>query len=663
MATNFKFPGVYPQINDLSGVIATNAVTACAYVGEAAFGPVLKPTLLSSLQNFTDRFGALDPRYGYAGYSLAVASDTIDTHYFVRVVPVGDPEANPEDRINDATWAATTVLKKDSVKEQPISEGYWYEEITAAEESRDAGFASGLFAKDDFESSMIITANNPNNRKIYVSVSDSTINDNRASAVAAPTVLNWESGSFSSEGNESGKRSQTTVTVSVPASVVDGLEEGGYIAVSRMSNNALNGTFKVLDWVVEDNIAKISYVVDSVVKSVNDSNARVGRFPDANQTTFAINVYEKVGRTMQQLESFEFCTLYKSKDSYGNSMFVEDVVNTQSNYIEVFANNNFTDEDPDAIVQPMEVEYLALTGGQSGVWSDYSAKIRDLCNAWDLFKDRISYNVSLLMNCGYVNKSEVAYQSKMMEVAEYRRDCFCLFDAPSTLTDEEDLIDWRRNIQGFTSYRGAIFAPWVKAYDSTQGRGNFMMCPSAYIAKIMGAYDPWVACAGLNRGALSNATVSPTGLSAYYNDTVGGVLYTDNQINCLIRNSGAGYYNWGQRTCQQKPSSLDRINVARTVIYVETILRDAARWHVFENNTAYERTQITLQFSNFLDTVLTAGGIQDFQVICNDTNNPNTVIENNQLYIDVYIWPTYTAEVIILRTNLMNGDTTISMSS
>lgn len=655
MAINYRFPGVYAQINDLSGIINTAAVTTCAYVGEAEYGPVLKPTLLSGLAGYTSRFGSISSKYGYMGYSLAVASDTIDSHYVVRVVPVGDPTASEEERENDATWAATTILKKDSKVEQPISEGYWYEEITAAENSRDAGYASGLFKTDDMDSAFMVTATDPNNRKFYISVSDSTINDNKAAAVVAPTVLEVDSGSA-----DINVPAQTTVTVSVPSSVVDGLEEDDYITVSRMTNQALNGTFKVYDWVIEGQVAKISYIVPGIQRSTNDSNARIGKYPDPNQTTFTLNVFEKVGRVMEQLESFEYCTLYSSKDSYGNSMFIEDVVNGSSKYIQVFVNKNFTDADPNAIILPTEVTYLPLTGGQSGTWTDASAKMKDLCSAWELFKDRIQYNVSILMNCGYVNKSEVSYQSKMLEVAEYRRDCFCLFDAPSTTVDSDSLIDWRKNTQGFTSYRGATFAPWVKTYDSVQGRAGFMMCPSAYVAKILGSYDPWIAPAGLNRGGLTNSTVSPTGLAIYYDDTTGGVLYTDNQINCLVKNSGTGYYVWGQRTCQAKPSALDRINVARTIIYIETILRNAARWHVFENNTPYERNQITLQFNSFLDKILSARGIQKYEVICDDSNNTQEVIENHQLYVTIRIYPTFTQEVIVLTTELMSGVTSVS---
>ena len=81
---NYKWPNVYPSIKDASGTLATNSVTTCAYVGEAEFGPINKPTFLSSLKDYTNKFGALNSaKYGYAGYSLAVASESINSHYFV----------------------------------------------------------------------------------------------------------------------------------------------------------------------------------------------------------------------------------------------------------------------------------------------------------------------------------------------------------------------------------------------------------------------------------------------------------------------------------------------------------------------------------------------------------------------------------------------------
>ena len=671
----YKFPGVYPSITDLSGVLANATTTATAHVGLAEFGPVFKPTLVTSLQDYVNKFGSISSKYDWAGYSIGVCSETINENYFVRVVPVGDPTLPKEERLNDASWASANFLVEGSTAIPKEGSGYWYEEITAAETNRDSGAASGLFAENDFDNAFIITATNPNNRKLLVTVADSTINENRAYPVSLMT-LRAEGESANEENDNS---TVITLTLSTTSNIFADMEEGDKIAVKRMSSvensegevvDVFNGTFVAEDWSYDDStkMVTVSYRIPGLysysaekLKNIS-ANARVGCYPVKNETTFSVTVAEKVGRVVQTLETFEYCTLYQNKDNYGNSTFVEDVINGSSNYIEVFVNNNFTDDDPDAIIVPTFRKEVPLMNGQSGTFTS-TEKYKAIVQAWELYRDRSGINVSLLVNDGYVLKNNVSVQAKMLEIAEARRDCFCLFDVPMTETDYEDASDWRKNIQGFNSYRGAICAPWVRTYDSIAGRANFVMCPSAYVAKIMGTANPWVAPAGLNRGVLTSSIVSPTGLTQYYDDVTGGMLYTDNQINCIIRNPGAGYVNWGQRTCQAKPSALDRINVARTVIYIETVLRDAAKWHIFENNTAYERMQITLQFNSFLNTILSAEGIQRYQVICNEENNPPAVIANNQLVVDIYLWPSYCAEAIILSTKVMADGAEVTVTT
>lgn len=640
MATSYKWPGVYAEIKDLSGVVAANAATACAYVGEAEFGPVFKPTLVTSLQEYINKFGALSSKYGYAGYSLAVAAETISEHYFVRVV-----------NKDTAKYSAALFVKENATSPAALT-GYGYEEMEAAMKSRDETGTSSLEALSGADAAFVVAAKDPNVRNFYISIADSTINENKGyTLTAAPTTE-----------DESGEA--TLVTINVPAEMtkVDGkvvMEAGEKIVVTKMKDAKQNGIFEVVS-VSEDGLTVVYSVPEAITIGESDwQKARVARYPADNETTFSFTVAEKVGSVYQTLETYEYCTLYPAKDSYGNSMFLEDLINGQSNYVQVFV------KDTDDVIVPAPVANVKLEGGNAGTFAndEVEAKYTTLNEGWELFRDRSQIAVSLLMNSGYVTSGNVSYQAKMLEIAEARRDCFCLFDIPMDQTAYEDAIDWRKNIQGFNSYRGAVCSPWVKTYDAIAGRANFLMCPSAYMAKIMGSYDPWMAPAGLNRGMLTSSAVSPTGLTQYYNNTEGGNLYTDNQINCYIKNPGSGYVIWGQRTLQARPSALDRINVARTVIYIETILRDAARWHLFENNTAYERMKLNLEFSAFLDTVLSSEGIQRYQVICDETNNTPQVIANNQMVVDVYIFPTYCAEVIKISTSVMGADVTVNITT
>lgn len=718
---NYKWPNVYPSIKDASGTMATNSVTTCAYVGEAEFGPINKPTFLSSLRDYTNTFGALNSaKYGYAGYSLAVASESIDSHYFVRVVKAGTAGSHDED---DAMFASVKIPKKGATA--VAGQGWYVEEI---EQVNKAESASGLFEADDvkdMDNAMIVVANNPNNLKFFVQLSNTTVNENKAYPFGSVSYQQVVSEVEDITATKSGDTytsvvvkdhqytlfevkaadevidpdkytidtttgvitflkatpgAEKTVTIQgktpkyiatmtgAPEEVWTEIEVGDDIELVRVTAQA--GIYTITEKSGNANsgyVLKFVYTANSAEKidTPTDltSEGKVSKYPEPNERTFQVDVKQTVGRTTSTLESFQFCTLYQNKDNFGNSTFVEDVVNGSSDYVKIYVNPNLlaaaTEEDVIEIDMNNSNNY-ALVGGQSGG----RPSMKDLVAGWDLFEDRNQTSISLLLNSGYSYKEDPSYQNKMLEIAKSRRDCFCLFDVPMTEVEADDAIDWRKNIFGANSYYGAVSSPWVRTYDSVQGRAGFVMCPSAFVAKLIGqAGDPWHAPAGPNRGIISSSTVSPTGLTQTYDSVVGGTLYADNQINCLIRDISAGYVNWGQRTLQQKPSALDRINVARTVIYIETILRDAARWHLFENNTPYERMQIVLKFSQFLDTILSADGITSYKVICDESNNTPLVIQNNQLVIDVILQPVYTAESIILNTTVTSNDASVIVST
>ena len=54
----------------------------------------------------------------------------------------------------------------------------------------------------------------------------------------------------------------------------------------------------------------------------------------------------------------------------------------------------------------------------------------------------------------------------------------------------------------------------------------------------------------------------------------------------------------------------------------------------------------------FMNTVKAGGGVTSFSVICDDTNNTQTTIARNELYVDIILVPTYTIEFIKLRVTI-----------
>lgn len=724
---NHNFPNVYPTITDLSQVVSANAITSCAYVGEADFGPINTPILVTNLKNYTDKFGKLNPKFGYMGYSLAVASDTINSHYVVRVVD------------EETAYYASAYMALENQTPTSYDYGWKIDEVEAGKKDSSSFFIDPTTEQPSTVDAFIVLASDPNNKTLKVTIEDSTINTNKnIQAISwsddkltitlpqenlfsvddiisvslpneidangkittykakvsslvntynfTPSVEKINGGEKYTVGDTFSLADITLADTTVLKGTVTSVDATGRVtSVSLSSYNdskdfsalvgkhtyaatndqvaiqEANGLQVTLDISTFSNKIIVTYTSSSAPE-VSDTwtEARVLKLPDANETTFALGVYEVNGKVTTRVEYFQYLTLFANKDINGNSTFIEDVINGKSQYIQVFANGTLSAEYP--IPEPVSLK--ELKGGTSGTSIAKATNGTNyLVKGWDNFNDRTATTVTLLMNSGYAYESNLAYQSKMIEVAEKRRDCFALLDIPQTLSsDSEDVLDWRKNVLGFNTYRASLTTPWVKTYDSVQGKSNFLMAPSAYVAKIMGTSRPWIAPAGPNRGIISSSTVSPIGLTESYDDTVGGTLY-DAQLNCIVRNPGAGWAVWGQKTLQQKPSALDRINVARTIIYIETTLRDAARYHLFENNTAFERMQVTLQFNQFLDTILADGGIQKYQVVCDDSNNTAYIIANNTMVIDIYIWPTYTTEFIELNTVVMGPEANVTVTS
>ena len=87
----------------------------------------------------------------------------------------------------------------------------------------------------------MVVANDPNNRRFFVTVADSTINENKGYSISDGTV-----------SNESGESETTTVSITVDDLMVKDntgtvvLEAGEKIVVTKMAEPDLNGIFDVV---------------------------------------------------------------------------------------------------------------------------------------------------------------------------------------------------------------------------------------------------------------------------------------------------------------------------------------------------------------------------------------------------------------------------------
>ena len=156
--------------------------------------------------------------------------------------------------------------------------------------------------------------------------------------------------------------------------------------------------------------------------------------------------------------------------------------------------------------------------------------------------------------------------------------------------------------------------------------------------------EPWFSPAGFNRGQLQGVVklaYSPT--QSQRDD-----LYTS-QINPVVSFPGQGTVLFGDKTLQTKPSAFDRINVRRLFIILEKAISTAAKFQLFEINDAFTRSQFRTLVEPFLRDVQARRGIEDFKVICDESNNTSSVIDRNEFVASIFIKPTRSINFITLN--------------
>ena len=253
-------------------------------------------------------------------------------------------------------------------------------------------------------------------------------------------------------------------------------------------------------------------------------------------------------------------------------------------------------------------------------------------------------------------------QNALIDLAESTQDFMALVAPPYAVGTVQDAIDWTNGQAATTDSRttainssfAAVHWPWVKVFSTFDGKDRWYD-PSIFAARQM-AYtdavsDTWFAPAGFQRGRLTK----PTEVEVKLNQGDRDSLYSGgNVVNPIVAFPQQGLTIFGQRTGQREPTSLDRINVRRLMIYVRKVLLASTQRFVFEPNDEFTWSQIEGVVNPFLDDIRRRRGITEFRVICDETTNTPLRVDRNELWTKVLLKPTKTAEVIVFEINLTN---------
>lgn len=240
-------------------------------------------------------------------------------------------------------------------------------------------------------------------------------------------------------------------------------------------------------------------------------------------------------------------------------------------------------------------------------------------------------------------------------LVEARADCVGLIGVPYGKS-VQDAVEWSNGLgtggddpgAAINSTYLAVYYPWVQVYDSYSGT-NVWIPPEGFVAATMAYTDEgwnvFDAPAGEQRGLLTSA------LDLEHSATQGERDYmycNGNIVNPFIIKPGVGAVIWGQRTAARIASARDRLNVRRLLCYLKRSIVQGVRPLVFEPNDEETWAQLRNIVEPVLADISGKGGLEYYNVVCDETTNTALLRSRNQMLAKIFITPTKTAEEIML---------------
>ncbi|UTS52003.1 tail sheath [Synechococcus phage BUCT-ZZ01] len=366
------------------------------------------------------------------------------------------------------------------------------------------------------------------------------------------------------------------------------------------------------------------------------------------------------------LEKYAFVS--KASDALtfeGKRNYYVDVISTNSNYIYVLAHPHFAldwGNLSEGKTAPFEDIFSGLgealtTSLVKGVAQD-TVTDGQLQAGYDLFADDQSFDVSLIP-VGEVSVDVIKYVVE--NIAERRKDCVVFasvkgvadgatddseaFMITNTTVGAEQKARNYANLLNPSSYL-VVDSGFMYQYDRYNDQRIWVALNGSIAglcARVDQTDDSWFSPGGFTRGQIKSVIKLAWNPTRAQRD----VIY-QRGINPVVAMPGQGTVLFGDKTFQAKPSAFDRINVRRLFIALEKSIAMSARFNLFDLNNELTRSLFVGRVEPFLRDVQARQGIEDFRVVCDETNNPPAVRARNEFRGTILVKPVYSINFITL---------------
>jgi hypothetical protein len=111
-----------------------------------------------------------------------------------------------------------------------------------------------------------------------------------------------------------------------------------------------------------------------------------------------------------------------------------------------------------------------------------------------------------------------------------------------------------------------------------------------------------------------------------------------------------GYYEYqnNKKTTLTKESAFNRVNVRTLFLDLERFTYNVARTFKYTVNNQYTREQFVHTLKPKYEDYMIRGGVYDYLIVCDDTNNTPETIDQQELRCAIYIKPARLVEYIMI---------------
>lgn len=163
----------------------------------------------------------------------------------------------------------------------------------------------------------------------------------------------------------------------------------------------------------------------------------------------------------------------------------------------------------------------------------------------------------------------------------------------------------------------------------------------------------WISPAGMTRGRILNVLYltqkySDTDISYFSTGGVNAINFLPGEGTFLLSNITS--YPYAAQT-----AASSKINTMMTTLYLKKELIKVLKNYLYQTNNAALRQQVISSITPLMSVLASTNGILAYELVCDESNNTESVVNSGKLVLDVYV--TFTNPAVTISLRILSSDT------